>query len=142
MRNYIEESKRIIQNSSKNNKLVIFVGAGISANSGIPMWKSIIDKIRRKTDISDEENDYLKIAQYYYNSRDKKEYYEFLESELNVDSKPNEIHDKLLELNPYHIITTNYDELIEKQANQKGMFYDVVSKDSDLPYTPNNKMII
>ena len=22
------------------------------------------------------------------------------------------------------------------------MFYDVVSKDSDLPYTPNNKMLI
>lgn len=32
--------------------------------------------------------------------------------------------------------------MIEQQANQKGMFYDVVSKDSDLPYTPNNKMII
>lgn len=106
------------------------------------MWKNIIDKIKKKTDISNEENDYLKIAQYYYNSRDKKEYYEFLESELNIDSKPNEIHDKLLELNPYHIITTNYDELIEQQANKKGMFYDVVSKDSDLPYTPNNKMII
>lgn len=142
MENFIEESKRIIQNSSKNNKLIIFVGAGISANSGIPMWKNIIEKIKRKIDISNEENDYLKIAQYYYNSRDKKEYYEFLESELNIDAKPNEIHDKLLELNPYHIITTNYDELIEQQANQKGMFYDVVSKDSDLPYTPNNKMII
>ena len=142
MKNYIEESKRIIQNSSKNNKLIVFVGAGISANSGVPMWKNIIDKIKTKTDISNEENDYLKIAQYYYNSRDKKEYYEFLESELNIDSKPNEIHDKLLELNPYHIITTNYDELIEQQANKKGMFYDVVSKDSDLPYTPNNKMII
>lgn len=39
MKNYIEESKRIIQNSSKNNKLIVFVGAGISANSGVPMWK-------------------------------------------------------------------------------------------------------
>ena len=75
MENFIEESKRIIQNSSKNNKLIIFVGAGISANSGIPMWKNIIEKIKRKIDISNEENDYLKIAQYYYNSRDKKEYY-------------------------------------------------------------------
>ena len=81
-------------------------------------------------------------TQYYYNSRGKKEYYEFLESELNVDANPNIIHDKLLELNPYHIITTNYDDLIEKEARRKGMFYDVVSKDSDLPYTPNNKMLI
>lgn len=142
MKKYMEESKRIIQESSKNNKLVIFVGAGVSANSGIPMWKNIIDKIKEKIDISNEEKDSLKIAQYYYNSRDKKEYYEFLESELNINAKPNEIHDKLLELNPYHIITTNYDNLIEQQAIKRGMFYDIVSKDSDLPYTPNNKMII
>lgn len=142
MKNYIEESKRIIQNNSKNNKLVVFVGAGVSANSGIPTWSNIINKIKKKTDINTDEKDYLKVAQYYYNSRDKKEYYEFLESELNIDTKPNEIHDKLLELNPYHIITTNYDNLIEQQAIQKGMFYDVVRKDEDLPYTPNNKMII
>ena len=45
MKNYIEESKRIIQNSSKNNKLVIFVGAGISANSGVPIRK---DNFRRR----------------------------------------------------------------------------------------------
>ncbi len=142
MEQYLEESKKIIKNSSKNNKLIIFVGAGVSANSGIPVWSNVIKKIKDKIDISDEENNFTKIAQYYYNSRGKKEYYEFLESELNVDANPNIIHDKLLELNPYHIITTNYDDLIEKEARRKGMFYDVVSKDSDLPYTPNNKMLI
>lgn len=140
MENNIIESKRIIQNASKNNKLVVFVGAGVSANSGIPMWGNIIDKIKKKIDI--EEKDFLKIAQYFYNSRGQKEYYDFLESELNIDVKPNLLHDKILELNPYHIITTNYDDLIEQQANEKGMFFDIVSKDNDLPYTPNNKMIL
>ena len=138
----LEESKRIIRKNSKNNKLIIFIGAGVSANSGIPLWGNIIEKIKTKINIEDKENDYPKIAQYYYNSRNKKEYYEFLNSELNIDAKPNQIHDKLLELNPCHIITTNFDELIEKQAKQKGMFYDIVCKDSDLPYTPNSKMII
>lgn len=142
MKDFIEESKRIIQNSSKNNKLVAFVGAGISANSGIPLWKNIIDKIKDKISISDELTDDLKIAQYYYNSREEKEYYDFLKSELEIDAIPNAIHDKLLELNPYHIITTNYDDLIEKQANQKGIFYDLVCKDNDLPYTPRGRMII
>lgn len=140
MEKNILESKRIIQNASKNNKLVVFVGAGVSANSGIPMWGNIINKIKKKLDI--EETDFLKIAQYFYNSRGQKEYYDFLELELNIDAEPNVIHDKVLELNPYHIITTNYDNLIEYQANEKGMFFDIVSKDNDLPYTPNNKMII
>ena len=142
MEKFIEESKKIIKNASMNNKLVVFIGAGVSANSGIPMWGELIEKIKSKIDITDPYMDSLKIAQYFYNSRDKKEYYEFLKSELEIDAKPNAIHDKLLELNPQHIITTNYDNLIEEQAYRKGMFYNLVCKDSDLPYTSNNKMII
>ena len=68
MEQYLEESKKIIKNSSKNNKLIIFVGAGVSANSGIPLWSNVIKKIKDKIDISDEENNFTKIAQYYYNS--------------------------------------------------------------------------
>ena len=142
MKNFIEESKRIIRNASDNNKLVLFIGAGVSANSGIPLWSELMAKIKRKLDISKDENDYLKLAQYFYNSREKKEYYDFLKSELEINAKPNIIHEKLLELNPQHIITTNYDTLIEEQANKKGMFYNVVAKDSDLPYVSNNKLII
>ena len=130
MKNFIEESKRIIRNASDNNKLVLFIGAGVSANSGIPLWGELMAKIKGKLDIKKDENDYLKLAQYFYNS------------ELEINAKPNIIHEKLLELNPQHIITTNYDTLIEEQANKNGMFYNVVAKDSDLPYVSNNKLII
>lgn len=142
MREFIEESKKIIQRSSYNNKLVIFVGAGVSKDSGLPLWKEIIEDIKKKIKVSNTNDDSLKIAQYYYNSRGKKEYYDFLNEKLGIDAEPNKIHDALLELNPSHIITTNYDDLIEKAASKKGMFFDVVAKDNDLPYTPNNKMII
>lgn len=142
MEEFIKESKKIIQRSIYNNKLVLFIGAGVSANSGLPLWKDLIEKIKKKIKVSDNFNDYLKIAQYYYNSRGEKEYYDFLREELEVEVSPNNIHEALLDMNPRHIITTNYDDLIEKEARKKGMFYDVVSKDTDLPYTPNNKMII
>ncbi len=142
MKEFIEESKKIIQRSSYNNKLVLFIGAGVSINSGLPSWNELITEIKKKINISNKNEDYLKIAQYYYNSRGEKEYYDFLREKLEVDAKPNKIHDLLLELNPSHIITTNYDDLIEKAASKKGMFFDVVSKDNDLPYTPSNKMII
>jgi hypothetical protein len=142
MEEFIKESKKIIQRSIYNNKLVLFIGAGVSANSGLPLWKDLIEKIKKKIKISDDLNDNLKIAQYYYNSRGEKEYYDFFKEELDVEVSPNNIHEVLLDMNPCHIITTNYDDLIEKEARKKGMFYDVVSKDTDLPYTPNNKMII
>ena len=143
MKKYTEDSKQIIRKASANNKLVVFVGSGVSANSGIPMWNGIINEIKERIDFdSENEQDNLVIAQYFYNSRGEKEYYDLLKDKLDLDVEPNELDDKILELNPYHIITTNYDNLIESQATKKGMFYDVVSKDSDLPYTPNGRMII
>lgn len=143
MEKFIEESKKIIKRAAENNKLVVFVGAGVSANSGLPSWNDIVNDIKEKIGYSNnKKEDNTIIAQYFYNARGKKEYYDFLNSKLNISVSPNEINDKILDLNPYHIITTNYDDLIEKQAEIKGMFYDVVAKDADLPYTPNDKMII
>ena len=45
MEEFIKESKKIIQRSIYNNKLVLFIGAGVSANSGLPLWKDLIEKI-------------------------------------------------------------------------------------------------
>ncbi|MBX4266217.1 SIR2 family protein [Clostridium estertheticum] len=145
MKSFINESKRIIRKASENNKLVIFVGAGVSAYSGCPSWKSLVQTFAKGLGIDTKEissEDYLKIPQYYYNSRKEKEYNDIISNNFNVKVKPNAIHDAIFALKPYHIVTTNYDELLEEAARNKGMFYDVVSKDKDLPYTLNNKMII
>jgi NAD-dependent SIR2 family protein deacetylase len=146
MKSFIKESKRIIKQAMNNNKLIVFVGAGVSANSGYPLWDKVIENIAEKLgkdckNISSD--DYLKIPQYYFNSRKEKEYNDLINDIFNINNaKPKSLHSKILDLKPYHIITTNYDCLIEQAAAEKGMFYDIVCKDSDLPYTPNNKMII
>ena len=33
-----------IQEASRNGRLVLFVGAGVSKNSGVPMWGELIEK--------------------------------------------------------------------------------------------------
>ncbi|MDU1322412.1 MAG: SIR2 family protein [Clostridium botulinum] len=145
MQSFINESKRIIRKASENNKLVIFVGAGVSANSGYPSWTSLVEEFARGLGIDTQNissEDYLKIPQYYYNSRKEKDYYDVIWDKFNVNVKPNDIHDAIFKLKPYHIVTTNYDELLEEAARNQGVFYDVVSKDEDLPYTLNNNMII
>ena len=37
-----------IQEASRENRLVIFVGAGVSMNSGIPSWNSLIDELKQE----------------------------------------------------------------------------------------------
>lgn len=145
MEAFLNESKRLINKAAKNNKLVVFVGAGVSMNSGYPSWTNLIKDFADGLgyDMSSSSFDeLLRIPQYYYNARKEKEYYDVIYNKFDIKFEPNNIHDLILELNPAHIITTNYDDLIERAANKKGMFYDVVAKDTDLAYSVNNKMII
>lgn len=117
MESFIKESKRLIKKAINNNKLVIFVGAGISRNSGYPSWEELVKNIAQKIGYDSEKltnDDYLKIPQYYYNSRKEKEYNELIEEFFDIKNpEPNLLHSAILNLNTYHIVTTNYDDLIE-----------------------------
>ena len=35
-----------IQDALHNGRLVLFVGAGVSKNSGVPMWGDLIEKLK------------------------------------------------------------------------------------------------
>ena len=74
MTDYNEE-KRILRQAISQKKLVVFVGAGLSMDSGMPSWGKAINNIAQKLSLPIENiksEDYLKIPQYYYNSRGKK----------------------------------------------------------------------
>lgn len=124
--------------------LVVFVGAGVSANSNLPSWSGLIKEFASGLGIDREigSDDYLKIPQYYYNQRGKNEYLKKIMEIFNVPLSPNIIHDYILKLKPRHIITTNYDNLIEQAIEKHFMFYDTVKEDLDLPYSSNGRMLI
>src|SRR5699024_9598969 len=83
------------------------------------------------------------IPQYYFNERGEKEYYEKLnEVFFNKKYKTNPIHHEIFKLNPTHIITTNYDTLLEEAAIQEGKFFHTVKQDLDLPYNNFNRTLI
>ena len=61
----ISNARRIYE-ASRNNDLVVFVGAGVSANSGIPNWEDLILEFKKSLpDSVHDEHDYLKVAQLY-----------------------------------------------------------------------------
>lgn len=135
-----------INKYSNMNKLTFFIGAGVSRLSGFPSWfelvKSMGDELNynyKKTydiegnqtvDIS--QNEFLKIPQMYYVKFNKECYEKKVKSSFENNCKPNEIHDLIMSLHPNHILTTNYDTLIEECATKFGENYSVIASDKQI----------
>ena len=139
-----QETKRIIKNAVLENKLVVFVGAGASVNSGVPLWDAAVNKIKEKLEPEFKaQNDYLKIPQFYYISRGYKEYNELMKEIFRFEEKmPNAIHDRIFKMKPAHIISTNYDDFLEKTADKNGEFLEIIERDTDIPYVKNERLLI
>jgi len=71
---FIADIRRIYE-ASERGKLVVFVGAGVSRNSGVLDWLGLTNKLKEElpTEITGE-NDPLKIAQLYKDERGSNEY--------------------------------------------------------------------
>lgn len=125
-----------LHEASKQGRLVVFVGAGVSANSGVPTWGELISALKKELpDNLKPVTDDLKIAQIYKDTRGYKDYLQKVKTILK-DGRvaSNNLHEAILQLNPAHIITTNYDDLLEQAIRSEYKQYDVVSQDEDLPY--------
>ena len=122
-----------IKEASKQGRLVVFVGAGVSNNSGVPVWSALINDMRQECNLVNEKDD-LKIAQLYKDARGEKEYMDKVKDSLKYNKViPNDIHKDILALNPCHIITTNYDNLIEQEIQNEFKQFAIIKEDRDLP---------
>ena len=91
-----------IKEASKQGRLVVFVGAGVSNNSGVPTWFTLIDEMKQECNLANEKDD-LKIAQLYKDARGEKEYMDKVKDVLKYNKIiPNVIHKDILALNPCH----------------------------------------
>lgn len=124
----------------QEERLVLFIGAGVSVNSGYPGWGKLIMQMAEKIGLDDIQpipNAFQRIPEYLF-IKDSEEYRTMLQ-ECFADQKnmDNDILDVLLEWNPAHIITTNFDNLIEHalvKANKQGICreYEMVACDEHL----------
>lgn len=136
---------KALQKASKQNKLVIFAGAGTSADAGIPLWNTLINKLTEMLPdkVKRNNNDNLQLAELFREVSDDDEYYKRIESILYKNAtSSNTIHDTILSLKPCNIITTNYDTLFEDAAIKNNCQYFVVAADNDLPRNHGEKLIV
>lgn len=126
----IEEMKKAL----KNDKLILFVGAGVSKNSGIPTWGQMVRVFAEKLGYPVERlstNEYIRIPQYFYGMDDSEGhhvYYDTLRQIITPDAEPNILNMLIADIHPKHIVTTNYDKLMDMAAKD----YTVIRQDKDL----------
>lgn len=133
-----------IHEASKKGKLVIFVGAGVSRNSNVLDWPGLIKKLEKELPLEvTGDNDFLKLAQLYKDERGTNEYLKKIRSELQHGKITyNGINEAIFDLDPIHVITTNYDNLLEQVLDSKNLQYYKVCHDKNLPYSDYNRYLI
>ena len=164
-----------IREINNQNKLVIFVGAGVSKNSGVCSWWELVRDIAKKIGYNDicekcatkydyysegddvlefcnsnsncywkynySADEFLKIPQY-FSDINKDEYNDFLKEKFCKSYDSNIIDELIIQLNPEHIITTNYDHLIEDVQHPNVSNYTVIECDGDLLEKNGRRYII
>jgi len=121
--------------SLNSNKLILFIGSGLSIPLGFPNWNELIMKILEE--LSQEEEKYkvlisglehgmldtFEVLNKIYNK--KREVYEVLDKtfDISLDTLDLLLHKKLGKISP-KIITTNYDRLIESATGFRKIVFD------------------
>ena len=165
----------LLREKAELNKLVVFVGAGVSCNvEGMPSWSELIAEMAKAIDYSKcnsckhskeckkrcdkcaikdkctqqcllatdfSSDEFLRIPQYVYN-KNKKTYNEIIQRCISDKAVDAPLSKAIFEVNPAHIITTNYDKLLESSSSEYRNQYDVVITDKDLLESEKSKYII
>ena len=125
-----------IVTAQKNDNLTVFIGAGFSKFAEtktikFPSWGELIEVL--KNDLATKETDFLKIAQLYYLQFGEYKLYQKLREFVPLHATPSDLHVKLFQiLKPKYVITTNWDDLLEKTITNNGLIYDVIKTEVDL----------
>ena len=131
----------------KNKNVILFVGAGISMQIGLPSWSNIIDKMASElgfdTEVFKSFGDYLALAEYYEIKRtnigslrswmDRTWHQNYIKIEESI------VHKNIVELDFPIIYTTNYDRWIEESFNLYKKGYTKISNVGDLVNINTNK---
>lgn len=136
----------------EKKKLSFFVGAGVSAVSKYPSWADLVrdmaDELKYKYQVNGKgkavfsSEEYLRIPQIYYDNKKRRQYFEKINNAFANTCKPNEVHDLIMQLDPYHILTTNYDTLLEQAADKYGINYSIINGDDKVAKTSSLRYIV
>ena len=146
-RNMDEFYQRIedLKQALAKEKLVIFVGAGVSRNSNLPTWGQMVQVFAERIGYPSIERlameEYIRIPQYFFcmdESEGHRDYYEIIRQLVPRDAKPNILDELIVSLRPRHLVTTNYDKLLDQIADG----YEIIREGKQLLRGTANQYLI
>lgn len=146
--NKVFDELRELYNEKEQNNLVVFIGAGISENyaeikndKSFPSWKKLIDEIKIGNNSTD---DFLKSAQIYEDNYSKEALVTKVKELFPKEYNCHDIHKLIYEIEPAHIITTNYDDLLEKAMRIKNLDnkFHIVDTDAQIPLSKSKHNLL
>jgi len=124
----------------RTGKLMLFVGAGVSANLGLPGWGALIDHIAKDLGydpkIFSTYGSPLALAEYYKKKRGAlgplRSWMDREWHKSTTDISKSDIHRLITQGNFSRIYTTNYDRWLELAHDEFNVKYDKVASVADL----------
>lgn len=131
----------------RTGKLMLFVGAGVSTNLGLPNWNALIDHIAEELGydpkIFSTYGTYPSLAEYYKRKNGGLgKLRSWMDREWHsptIDITKSEIHELITKGNFSRIYTTNYDRWLEYAHDKFGVEYDKIASVADLTFATNGR---
>lgn len=124
----------------RKKNCILFVGAGVSMNLGLPSWRKLIEHMGAELgfdpDVFKSHGDYPALAEYYRIQQGTigslRSWMDRTWHDRNIDIGQSKVHQSIVKLGFPLIYTTNYDRWLENAFSHYRIEYDKVAKVSDL----------
>jgi hypothetical protein len=138
-----EIPQELIQQLERGN-VVLLIGAGLSIGAGLLSWPDLVSPLAEAIDLrEDPPANPLKVAQYFENEKKRHALVDHIcQSTDSTKVHPSAVHDRLLKLPCKTWITTNYDDLLEQTLRAGGRKFNLVVRDTNLPYTSEDALTL
>lgn len=116
-----------------NDEASVFIGTGVSMNSGVPSWYKLLNPCFEQLNLTASSNVNLyRVAQYYANTHSDSSLRKMVNEQLNDFYESNIVLETLLKMNYKSIWTTNFDNLVESELKKNKIQHNVISDEKDL----------
>jgi hypothetical protein len=120
-----EEELDLIVERIEEEKCVPFLGAGVSLGfngPGLPTASKLAEALAQACGYpGPDRQDIFRVAQYYELAKDRESLHRKIRTELKVPNiAPSRIHEVIAKLPIRHVLTTNFDDLMERALRSEG----------------------
>lgn len=121
----------LLSEELRQRTLALFVGAGVSKDAGLPLWNELVAPLRESLALPCTA-DAPDVAQHYVDAHGRLALLKYLAVTLGCVQTPGRMHEVLADLPVSIVVTTNYDQLMERALARRGEPPVVIARDSQV----------